>query len=113
MDRDNRFSDLDELIDDFISERDWGRYHRPKDISMALSIEAGELLELYLWDRKPEKGDIEDEVADVFFFLLDICIREDIDLEWALRKKIDKNREKYPVELVKGKDHKYTKYREE
>lgn len=113
MDRDNRFSDLDELIDDFISERDWDRYHRPKDISMALSIEAGELLELYLWDRKPEKGDIEDEVADVFFFLLDICIREDIDLERALRKKIDKNREKYPVELVKGKDHKYTKYREE
>jgi NTP pyrophosphatase (non-canonical NTP hydrolase) len=106
-----RFDDLYQEIRDFISERDWDRYHRPKDIAMALSIEAGELMELYLWDRNPHRDELEDELADIFFFLLDMADRENIDLEKALFEKIDKNRKKYPKELVKGKDHKYTKYR--
>ncbi len=106
-----RFDDLNLEIRNFISERDWGKYHRPKDIAMALSIEAGELMELYLWDRKPEKNEIKDELADIFFFLLDIADREGIDLDEALLEKIEKNRKKYPKELVMGKDHKYTKYR--
>lgn len=110
---DRRFSDLEDIVSGFISERDWDRYHRSKDIAMALSIEAGELMELYLWDRKPDREELEDEVADIFFFLLDICMRENIDLEEVLRKKIEKNNEKYPVEIVRGKDEKYTRYRED
>ncbi len=109
----DRFSDLKEMIISFIAERDWDRYHRPKDISMALSIEAGELMELYLWDREPDREELEDELADVFFFLLDMSIKEDVDLSAALRKKIEKNRSKYPASLVKGKDDKYTRYLEE
>lgn len=105
-----RFDDLNLEIRNFISERDWEKYHRPKDIAMALSIEAGELMELYLWDRKPENNEIKDELADIFFFLLDIAEREGIDLDEALLEKIEKNRKKYPKELVMGKDHKYTKY---
>lgn len=112
VDLDHRFSDLEELVSEFISERDWDRYHRPKDIAMALSIEAGELMELYLWDRKPEREELEDEVADIFFFLLDMCMKENIDLGKVLRNKIKKNGEKYPADIVRGRDDKYTRYGE-
>jgi NTP pyrophosphatase (non-canonical NTP hydrolase) len=110
MTSNDRFTDLIAMVNDFISERDWMRYHRSKDISMALSIEAGELMELFLWDREPDREELEDEVADVFFFLLDLADREGIDLCGALRRKIEKNARKYPVEIVKGKDGKYTSY---
>lgn len=107
----DRLSDLEELISGFIEERDWDRYHRPKDIAMALSIESSELMELYLWDRKPDKEELKDELGDIFFFLIDMSMKLDIDLVDALKQKIEKNKEKYPTELVKGKDHKYTRYR--
>ena len=112
MDESDRLRDLYGIIEEFIEKREWDQYHRPKDVAMALSIEAGELMELYLWDREPEREDLEDEVGDIFFFLLDFCIREGIDPEKALRRKMEKNREKYPIDLVKGKDHKYTRYQE-
>ncbi|MEA3557714.1 MAG: MazG-like family protein [Candidatus Thermoplasmatota archaeon] len=102
--------ELQELIRKFISERDWDRFHRPKDVAAALSIEAGELQELYLWDRSPDREALEDEMADVFFFLLDMSFREDVDLIKALKKKLIKNEKKYPAHLVRGKDDKYTKY---
>lgn len=104
--------ELKGLISEFISERDWDRYHRPKDVAAALSIEAAELQELYLWDRSPDRDALEDEIGDIFFFLIDIGIREDIDIIHALHQKLKKNRIKYPVELVKGKDHKYTRYQD-
>ncbi len=110
MEESDRFSDLRKLVREFISDRDWEQFHRPKDISMALSIEAGELMELYLWDRKPERGDLEDEIADIFFFLLDMADRESVDLEKVLIKKLEKNKEKYPADIVRGKDQKYTSY---
>ncbi len=108
----NALAELKGLVSDFISERDWDRYHRPKDVAMALSIEAGELMELYLWDRSPGREDLEDELGDILFFLLDMSIREDVDLKEALKRKLEKNRVKYPADLVRGSDLKYTKYRE-
>lgn len=106
----DRFSDLRKLVREFISDRDWEQFHRPKDISMALSIEAGELMELYLWDRKPKREDLEDEIADIFFFLLDMADREEVDLTKVLLKKLEKNKDKYPADIVRGKDEKYTRY---
>ena len=106
-DRLDRFNDR---IASFIAERDWEKFHRPKDVAMALSIESSEVLELYLWDREPDREALSDEIADVLFFLLDIAMREDIDLERAFERKMLKNEEKYPPSLVKGKDLKYNSY---
>ena len=109
--RDDRFSDLEEMIGKFIGERDWDRYHRPKDIAMALSIESSELMELFLWDREPDREELEDEMGDIFFFLLDMSMKMDIDLAGSLKNKIAKNELKYPASLVRGRDDKYTRYR--
>jgi dCTP diphosphatase len=99
-----------ERITSFISERDWERYHRPKDVAMALSIEASELMELYLWDRSPSREALEDEMADVLFFLVDLAMREDVDILGAFERKMEKNEVKYPASLVSGKDLKYDRY---
>jgi NTP pyrophosphatase (non-canonical NTP hydrolase) len=106
----DRIERFQAMIGTFIAERDWDRFHRPKDVAMALSIESAEVMELYLWDRGPDREDLEDEVADVLFFLLDLAMREGIDLERAFERKMAKNAEKYPPALVKGRDLKYDRY---
>jgi NTP pyrophosphatase (non-canonical NTP hydrolase) len=106
---------IDELkgtVSEFVAERDWDRFHRPKDVAIALSIESSELLDLYLWDRAPDRKRLEEELGDILFFLVDMSIREDIDLVDAFRKKMELNNKKYPADLVKGRDDKYTEYRE-
>lgn len=109
-DETTRIADLKGPVSEFINERDWDKYHRPKDVAMALSIEASELMELYLWDRSPERYRLEEELGDILFFLVDMSIRENIDLVEAFRKKMELNRKKYPAHLVKGSDDKYTSY---
>ncbi|MFW6375721.1 MAG: nucleotide pyrophosphohydrolase [Thermoplasmatota archaeon] len=97
--------DIEELKDqvtDFRDERDWKRYHNPRDLSMSISIEAAELLELFQWDnRYPDDVDrsrLEEEVADILIYLLSLADVAEIDLERAVRNKIKMNEEKYPVE---------------
>ncbi|MFZ5479854.1 MAG: nucleotide pyrophosphohydrolase [Myxococcota bacterium] len=95
----------------FNAERDWGRYHSPRNLAMALSVEAGELLELYLWseDAGPQpavesrRPRVADEAADVFISLLNLCEAAGVDLAAATEAKIAKNAEKYPVEKAKGR----------
>ena len=99
-------------ISGFIRARDWEKFHRPKDVAAALSIESSELLELYLWDRKPSREALEDEMADVLFFLLDLSQREGVDLSAAFSRKMAKNEERYPAEKVRGRDDKYTFYQD-
>jgi NTP pyrophosphatase (non-canonical NTP hydrolase) len=102
----------------FSDERDWGRFHSPRNLAMALSVEANELLELYLWsaddgpqplnpDRNPR---VADEAADVLLCLLNFCDRAGVDLEAALESKLARAREKYPVEKVRGRALKYDEY---
>ncbi len=110
-DENTSVAELKRPVSEFIAERDWDRYHRPKDVAMALSIEASELMELYLWDRAPDRERLEEELGDILFFLVDMSIRENIDLVDAFHKKMDLNRKKYPAHLVKGRDDKYTNYR--
>jgi NTP pyrophosphatase (non-canonical NTP hydrolase) len=98
----------DELIA-FRNERDWEQFHNPKDLSIALSIEVNELLELFLW-KKPEDADLEkvkEELADVFAYAFLIAEKYDLDIENIVLEKIKKNAEKYPVEKSKGKSDKY------
>ncbi len=102
----------------FTLERDWDRFHTPKDLAMALAIEAGELLQLYLWvDERipgarpePRRADLEAEVADVALCLLHVCNTNDIDLARAIQRKLASIEAKYPVDKVKGSALKYSEY---
>jgi NTP pyrophosphatase (non-canonical NTP hydrolase) len=93
----------------FRDERDWGQFHNPKDLAIALSIEASELLEAFLWktseDADPEK--ISEELADVFAYALLLADRCNLDVHKIVEEKILKNSLKYPVGLSKGSAKKY------
>ena len=105
-------SDLNELIEtlvEFRDERDWGQFHIPKDLALAINVEAGELLELFLWKTSEEadKEKIKEELADVLAFCLLMAHRYDLDVKQIVLDKIEKNRAKYPVEKAKGSAKKY------
>ena len=101
----------------FVSERKWDSYHSPKNLSIALSIEAAELMEIFQWmndqesleiSNNPEKMDqIKDELSDVFHCLLRICDVLNIDLKNSFFEKVKKNKQKYPIDLVEGRREKY------
>ena len=100
----------------FVEDRDWEKFHTPKNISMALSVEASELLEIFQWEKensefykkKENLSKIKEEVADVMLYLLRFSDIAGIDLEKECLKKIEINKKKYPVKLSKGKSTKYT-----
>lgn len=101
---------------DFTERRDWRQFHNPKDLATALSIEASELEELFLWKSQEESYEIwkndpkvKEEIADVFNYLVLFAETCWIDLEKEVLAKIEKNNQKYPVEKAKGKSDKYTK----
>ena len=110
--------ELTEMVVAFSQEREWERFHSPRNLAMALSVEASELLELYLWSdddgpqpRVAERAPrVADEAADVLMCLLNFCHRADVDLEAAFRSKLERAREKYPAETVRGKARKYDEY---
>lgn len=93
----------------FRNERDWEQFHNPKDLALAINIEAGELLELFLWkdaeDAKKER--VKEELADVFSFALLLAEKYDFDVEEIIMEKIKSNAEKYPVDKAKGTAKKY------
>jgi len=96
-------------IDEFSQERDWDQFHNPKDIAIALSIEASELLEAFLW-KNPEDAKIEkikEELADILNYALLMAGKYNLDVSQIIREKIAKNAEKYPVEKAKGVATKY------
>jgi len=100
---------ITEALLSFRNERDWEQFHNPKDLSIALSIEANELLELFLW-KKPEEANLEkvkEELADVFAYAFLIAEKYNLNVEEIVLDKIKKNAEKYPVEKAKGKSDKY------
>lgn len=99
----------------FIDERDWLQFHTPKDLSMAISVEASELLEKFLWvDKKQSfeevdknRQEVEDELADILITALCFARVANIDISQAVAKKFKLNAQKYPVNKAKGR---YTKY---
>jgi NTP pyrophosphatase (non-canonical NTP hydrolase) len=105
-------SDLEIVTQELIkfrNERDWEQFHNPKDLAIALSIEANELLELYLWknsnDADLEK--IKDELADVFAYSLLLADKYKLDVKEIVLNKIRKNADKYPIDKSKGSAKKY------
>lgn len=111
---------LTDQLRQFAREREWERFHTPKNLTMALSGEAGELVSLFQWLQDDEVADwirdpenrtaVEHEMADVFGYLLRLADVLGIDLESALRAKIEVNGQKYPVELARGNATKYTAF---
>ncbi len=102
----------------FADERNWNQFHSPKNLAMALIVEAGELVELFQWlnqresqNLTPEKLQaVEEELADIFIYLIKIADKLDVDLVTAAQKKISLNESKYPSTTVRGSAKKYTEY---
>ena len=94
---------------EFRNERDWGQFHNSKDLALAISIEASELLELFLWNDNEDfnKEKLEDELADIFSFSLLLAEKHNLNLSEIVIKKIEKNAKKYPVSKAKGTSKKY------
>lgn len=106
----NTWKELQAILLKFRNERDWEQFHNPKDLALALSIEAAELNELFLW-KKPEDANIEkvkEELADVFAYALLLADKYDLDVNEIVLNKIKRNGEKYPVDKAKGTATKYT-----
>jgi NTP pyrophosphatase (non-canonical NTP hydrolase) len=105
-------SDLQAITDallKFRNDREWEQFHNAKDLSLAINIEAGELLELFLW-KSPEEADqdkIKEELADVLTFAFLLAEKYGFDIKQIILDKIGKNAEKYPVDKAKGTARKY------
>ena len=103
------WKDLTKLLLEFREERDWAQFHNAKDLALALSIEAAELNELFLW-KKADEANIEkvkDELADVLGYALLLADKYNLDVNDIVTNKIKKNAEKYPVAKAKGTAKKY------
>lgn len=105
--------DLNEVIAQIVKfrdDRDWEQFHNSKDLAIALSIEASELLEVFLWreneDFKQEK--LEEELADVMMYALLLAHKHSLNISQIIENKIKRNNEKYPVDKAKGTAKKYT-----
>lgn len=105
-------SDIKSVIQkliEFRNERDWKQFHNSKDLALAISIEASELLELFLWKENEEfdNNKLKDELADVLSFCFLLAEKHDLDVFDIVENKIEKNALKYPVEKAKGTAKKY------
>ena len=105
-------SDLRQCVSDFVERRDWRQFHSPKNLSMALSIEAAELMEHFQWltqdqsrrvaDDPQRLAPVAEELADVISYALAMANQLDIDISTAVRDKMKKNEQKYPAEQYRG-----------
>jgi NTP pyrophosphatase (non-canonical NTP hydrolase) len=101
---------LTDLLLQFRQERNWAQFHNAKDLALAISIEAAELNELFLWKQAGEadREKLKEEVADILSFLLLLAHEEQFDLNKIVRDKIAQNALKYPVDKAKGNAKKYS-----
>ena len=112
-------NELIKKIRKFREERDWDQYHSPKNLAMALMVEAGELAELFQWLTQEQSStlppdklvEVKEEIGDVLIYLVNLCDKLGIDPMQAAFDKLEKNREKYPASMVKGKSLKYSEYK--
>ena len=113
IDQTTTISELREMVRQFVDERDWEQFHAPKNVSMALAIEAAELMEHFQWISAAESRSIgndpdrvaavADELADVMCYGLALANTLDLDISQAMTNKMEKNRIKYPVERYRGR----------
>ena len=107
--------ELTEKLRKFADERDWGQFHSPKNLSMALSAEVAEIIEHFQWLTEEESYNlnsnkldkIKEEIGDVIIYLVMLADKLGVDPVQAAKEKIEKNRENYPEKLARGKAKKY------
>lgn len=114
---DVKISELIKMVQDFCEERDWDQFHNPKDLAIGISTEANELLDIFRFKNEAQMHDlfndpkslehIQEEYADVMFFLLRFAQMNNLDIKSCLTDKIAKNAKKYTVANSKGKNLKY------
>jgi NTP pyrophosphatase (non-canonical NTP hydrolase) len=110
--------ELKQRLREFVAERDWDQFHSPKNLAMALSVEAAELVEVFQWLTEEQSASLDalqrrraaEEMADVLWYLVRIADRLDIDLLQAAAEKLERNAVKYPAERVRGQSRKYDEY---
>jgi len=112
MDNTTTVQDLKTVVEDFVEERDWAQFHSPKNLSMALAIEASELMDLFKWKTVEEAQeemkdklleDATDELADIMIYSIAFANRNGIDIAKAVTSKTEKNKAKYPADKFKGR----------
>ena len=91
----------------FVDERDWKQFHTPENLAKSISIEAAELLELFQWGSEANEANINDELADVLTYCILLADQYGLDPYELVIQKLEKTKEKYPVEKSKGKSDKY------
>ncbi len=112
--RETTLADLKAAVQQFVRERDWERFHSPKNLAMALAAEAAELMEHFLWDEpgaslaRARTEPVADELADILIYAIEFANVAGIDPAAAVGAKLRKNALKYPVEKARGKALKYT-----
>lgn len=115
---DSYLDDLQQRLLMFAKNRDWEQFHAPKNLAMALAVEAGELMEHFQWLSEAQSEDLSDdkrrevayELADVFIFTLRLAQRLGVNLPQVVEEKISINEQKYPADKVRGSAKKYTEY---
>lgn len=113
--------DLKATLRGFAADRDWDQFHSPKNLSMAASVEVAELLEHFQWLTEEQSHalppDVLDlvshEIADILIYLVRLADKLDIDIDRAVREKLEINDRKYPPDKVRGKADKSTAYKDE
>ena len=110
---------IQDQLERFAIERDWNKFHSPKNLAMALAGEVGELMEIFQWLTEEQSGNIvkndaqhkalAEELADIAIYTLRLAHKTDIDLEAAIEEKMKRNAEKYPVDLSRGSATKYNR----
>ena len=110
----SEFCELIDLLEKFRDDRDWAQFHDSKNLALALSIEAAELNELFLWKKDAQcegvdKQRLKEELADVFAYALMLAGRHGLDISEIVKEKIALNAQKYPVEEFRGSSAKYKK----
>ena len=123
MDHKTTIQELKLKVKKFCEDRDWDQFHNAKELAIALSLESAEVLDLFRYKsteevekmlKNPEKKlELSEELADVLYLVFRISQLYDIDLSSQFNKKMAKNELKYPVELAKGKNNKYTELNKE
>lgn len=120
-DQNTTFDEVKKDIIAFVEEREWKNFQEPKEVAISLSLEASELLETFQWVNMPtaqiksdpkKMEEISDELADVVIYAMQLSNGFGLDLSSCIRKKMEKNRAKYPKDKVKGQHHKYTYYQQ-
>jgi NTP pyrophosphatase (non-canonical NTP hydrolase) len=117
MDEEATIQDLKDKVKKFCDDRDWDQFHNAKELTIAMIIETSELIEHFRWKNHKEvdemfenpkkRKEIEDEMADILYFLIRLAQRYNVDLSEAVDRKMIENNDKYPVDKFKGSHKKY------